>query len=97
MLYIVAKLISAFGRKMIRTVRIRCRIEAGFIPAEKTVFIKCADGVWEEVTVSTKSLFKNRLEASEIGRTAGRVLVELPRESTSGHWRLWVKQSSVGA
>lgn len=82
---------------MMTTVRIRCRVGGGFIPAERTVFIRRADGAIEEVTVSAKNLYGNRLEASEIGRSGNKVLVELPRESASGRWRLWVKRSSVGA
>lgn len=76
-------------------IRVRCRIKNGFIPAEKTIYIQGADGNWEEVTVSPKNLSGNALEASEVGRDKGRVLVELPRESASGRWRLWVKQSST--
>jgi hypothetical protein len=72
-------------------------VKDGFIPAEKTVYIQGADGSWEEVTVSTKNLSGGRLEASEIGRTENKVLVELPRESASGRWRVWVNSSSIGA
>lgn len=78
-------------------IRLKCKIEDGFIPAERTVFIKRADGKLEEVTVSSKSLSDGRLEASEIGRIKNKVLVELPRESASGRWRIWVAKSSVGA
>lgn len=77
-------------------VKIQCTVKNGFIPSEKTVYIKRADGVVEEVTVSKHNLRSGRLEASEIGRKSKRVLVELPRESASGHWRIWVRQSQVG-
>jgi hypothetical protein len=72
------------------------RVADGFIPAEKIVYIEGADGALEEVTVASKSLIGDRLEASEIWRTKGTVLVELPRESASGRWRVWVKESSIG-
>lgn len=77
--------------------RIQCKVKNGFIPAEKTVYITRADGGQEEVTVATNNLSKGKLEVSEVGRMSNRVLVELPRESASGRWRVWVKQSSVGA
>lgn len=80
-----------------QTIRIQCSVKNGFIPSEKTVYIKSADGAVEEVTVSKDSLRAGRLEASEIGRRSNRVLVELPRESASGRWRIWVRQSQVGA
>ena len=78
-------------------VRIQCKVKEGFIPSEKTVYIKSADGAVEEVTVSKDCLYAGRLEASEIGRKFNKVLVELPLESASGRWRIWVKPSQVGA
>jgi len=79
------------------TVRIKCKVAKGFIPDEKTVYITRADGALEEVMVSANNLSNGRLEVSEIGRESKKVLVELPRETVSGRWRVWVKQSSVGA
>ena len=77
-------------------IKVRCKIKDGFIAAEKIAYIKDARGNLEEVTVSPRDLSGNTfLEASEIGRDRDRVLVELPRESASGRWRLWVKQSSI--
>ena len=78
-------------------IKIHCTVRKGFIPSEKTVYIQRADGVLEEVTVSTHDLRDGRLEVSEIGRASRKILVELPRESASGRWRVWVKQSSIGA
>jgi hypothetical protein len=79
------------------TIKLNCTVAKGLIPSEKTVFIQRADGVSEEVTVSSKSLSGGMLEASEIGRDKNKVLIELPRESASGRWRVWVKDSSIGA
>jgi len=76
--------------------RLSCRIEDGLMPAEKIVRIEDADGDIQEVWVSTSSISGGRLMASEIGRREGRVLVELPRESSAGRWRIWVKESAVG-
>jgi dCTP deaminase len=79
------------------TVKLNCTIAKGLIPAEKTVFIQRADGAIEEVIVSNKNLSGGKLEASEIGRNKNRILIELPRESASGRWRIWVAKSSIGA
>ena len=76
--------------------RINCEIEDGLIPAEKVARLTTADGRPEEVVVSTKHVSGNTLCASEIGREGDRVLVELPRESTSGRWRIWVHQKQLG-
>jgi hypothetical protein len=79
------------------SVKLNCKVENGFIPAEKIVYIESADGGVEEITVSTKNLTGNRLLVSEIGREQEKVLIELPRESASGRWRVWVNQSAIGA
>ena len=68
----------------------------GLMPAEKIARIESADGKLEEVSVSTQNISGDKLMASEIGRHEGRVLVELPRESASGRWRIWVKESAIG-
>jgi hypothetical protein len=84
-------------REVHMTVKLNCTVVKGLIPTEKTVFIQTVGGGQEEVTVSNTSLSGGRLEASEIGRTKHKVLIELPRESASGRWRIWVTRSSVGA
>jgi hypothetical protein len=71
-------------------------ISDGLMPAEKIARVETADGEIEEVSVSVKDIKDNKLMASEIGRREGRVLLELPRESASGRWRIWVKAAAVG-
>jgi hypothetical protein len=78
------------------TTKLYCEVVAGFMPTERIARIQGADGNFEEVAVSVQSITGNQLMASEIGRQEGRVLVELPRESASGRWRMWVKESSIG-
>lgn len=75
--------------------KIKCEVMEGLMPSEKIVRIQTADGKIEDVTVSSLNLSGDKLLASEIGRQNGRVLVELPRESASGRWRIWVKESSM--
>jgi hypothetical protein len=75
---------------------IKCEIVEGFTPIERIARIKGADGKIEEVAVPVQSITANHLLAAEIGRQGDRVLVELPRESASGRWRMWVDHSIVG-
>ena len=73
-------------------------ISDGLMPAEKIAYIEVASGHIEEVSVSADDISPdNKLMASEIGRQGGNVLVELPRESASGRWRIWVNAAAVGA
>ncbi len=77
--------------------KVKCNdVVDGFMPAEKIARIQTADGRIENVAVSVQSISGDKLLASEIGREEGKVLVELPRESASGRWRIWVKESSIG-
>jgi hypothetical protein len=78
-------------------IRLSGTIEEGLIPTEKIVRVENADGDFEEVPVSDQSIQDGKLLTSFIGRREDRVLVELPRESASGRWRIWVKASAVGA
>ena len=78
------------------TAKIQCYVSDGLMPNEKVVRIETADGSSEEVAVPIQNIDGDRLEAFEIGRHEGRVLVELPRESTSGRWRIWVRESAIG-
>ncbi len=78
-------------------IKLICQFVDGLMPSEKIARIENADGRFEEVLVSTKNMSGKSLLANEIGRTEGKVLVELPRESASGRWRIWVKESSIGA
>jgi hypothetical protein len=78
--------------------KLTCKIEDGLMPSEKIVRVENADGDIEELPVSPGSISGDKLLASEIGRdNEGRVLIELPRETASGRWRIWVKASAVGA
>jgi hypothetical protein len=76
--------------------KLDCKIIDGIMPNEKIARIQGADGRFDEVVVSKRNISGDKLLASEIGRQEGQVLVELPRESTSGRWRMWVKESSIG-
>jgi len=78
------------------TAKIDCTVSDGLMPNEKIAKIETADGKSEVVAVSRKNIDGNKLMAFEVGRQEGKVLIELPRESASGRWRLWVKESAIG-
>lgn len=78
------------------TAKIQCQVTDGLMPSEKIARIETAEGKAEEVAVPVQNIQNNRLLASEIGRIDGKVLVELPRETMSGRWRVWVKESAIG-
>jgi hypothetical protein len=65
-------------------------------PSEVVVEIVTANGGIEEVVVPKDRLKDGNLEVGQIlGRRDGVALVQLPRESTTGRWRLWVPESQV--
>ena len=78
------------------TAKVNCTVSEGLMPNEKIAQIETADGRSEAVAVSSRNIEDNKLMAYEIGRSEGNVLVELPRESASGRWRVWVKESAIG-
>jgi hypothetical protein len=78
-------------------VRLEGKIEEGLMPREVIFRVEDAEGGIEEIPVSQRSIQEGKLIAYTVGRDLeGRVLVELPRESVSGRWRMWVKASAVG-
>ncbi len=73
---------------------VRAQIEDGLIASERVARVQTIDGI-EEVFVSDRQVQNGHLIASSIHRTTDKVLVELPRESTSGRWRVWVPAALV--
>mgnify|MGYP000713441602 CR=1 FL=1 len=77
--------------------RLRVRqIGEGLHPSEVVVAVTTVDGTQEEVLVDNQSLRGDALEIGYPIATEGdRVLVELPRETARGSWRLWVPASAL--
>ena len=73
---------------------VRAKIAGSLIDSERVARIQTLDGV-EEVVVSHRQVQRGRLLAFTIHETGKKVLVELPRESTSGRWRVWVARKLV--
>lgn len=65
-------------------------------PSEKIVGIKTDDGT-EQVVLSARAIIDGKfLNIGEpLSNEGGRFLVELPRESASGRWRIWVPDSET--
>jgi hypothetical protein len=68
--------------------------ESGPIPSETVVTIPTTTGT-EEVVVHTSQATADSVEAGFIGEEGDRVLVELPRETVSGRWRVWIPKTAV--
>ncbi len=65
-------------------------------PDEVVIEVKTASGITEQVVVSASTIVQDMIEVGyPIHRLPERILVELPRESVSGRWRLWVPTSNV--
>lgn len=65
-------------------------------PSEKIISVKTSEGEAELLIVSHKILQQNTVEVGlPLAFEAGRVLIELPRESTSGRWRIWIPESEI--
>lgn len=61
-------------------------------PNERVVEIATASGK-ERLVVDKRSIESNSVSVgSPISRDKGLWLVELPRETTNGSWRVWVKE-----
>jgi hypothetical protein len=71
------------------------QVEDGLHPSEVVVTIRTADNKTEEVAVDRRLVEGQSLKAYAVGTERERVLVELPRETLSGSWRVWMPKASV--
>ena len=78
--------------------RLKCHVlMRGPGPSETTIAISTADGS-EEVVVDAALIHDGGLEISRVlERTKDRALVELPPESATGRWRVWVPRSALAS
>ena len=70
-------------------------ISDGRIASEKIARVLTADGVEEEVFVAPEQLEGSYVYLPEVYSDEDRVLVELPQESSTGLWRLWIRRDKV--
>jgi hypothetical protein len=72
------------------------RVGEGLHPSEVVVEITTADGARERLVVDKRSLRDDTLGIGyPLSKQKDNVLVELPRETTEGLWRVWVKKDEV--
>ena len=64
-------------------------------PNEALVLVPTENGQHEEVIVHGRSLEGDCLPVGTLGAREGYTLIELPRESVTGRWRLWVPSDKV--
>ena len=65
-------------------------------PSEVVVGFTTADGTMERVIVDRRSLENNALEVGyPVGSDNQNLMVELPRETMRGQWRVWVPKTDV--
>jgi hypothetical protein len=77
----------------------RIRVEIlgeGQHPSEALVAVKTANGTQENIIVDRRSIDNDTIEVGfPVGSDPARYLVELPRETVNGQWRLWMKREDV--
>jgi hypothetical protein len=72
------------------------RIREGQHPSEIVVAVRTADGNSEKLVVDKRSIRNNMSEIGyPVGEDGDRLLIELPRESVRGQWRVWIKRDAV--
>jgi len=75
--------------------RVKAKVVDGPIEAEKVAYIENVFGEMCEVFVGASQVAGGTVEVTEVDREGDNVLVELPRESTRGDWRLWVRSGQL--
>jgi hypothetical protein len=67
----------------------------GLHPSEALVAVRTSDGT-QRLVVSNRSLVNNSIPVGyPLGESHDAILVELPRETQSGAWRVWVPKDQL--
>ncbi len=75
--------------------QVHCEVSDGLRPSEKTVRIPVHDGGIEEVSLDSSLVNKDTVTVALVHRGDKYSLVELPRETATGKWRIWVHNSKI--
>ena len=68
---------------------------AGLHPSEAVIAVHTKDG-FEEIIVDRKLISAGRIPVGwPVGRDGKYLLVELPRQTMGGSWRVWVSEDSL--
>ena len=71
------------------------RVREGLHPSEVVVAVATADGI-ERLIVDRRSLEGDAIAIGyPVGQDGDLLLVELPRETQTGLWRVWVRKELV--
>ena len=74
---------------------ISASFEPGLIDSEVLAYFNDVDGNLVEVPVDESLKTHDSFRVFLIRQEGDRVLIELPQESSSGHWRVWAPSSLV--
>ena len=87
-------LCSGRGENMLR-LKIKT-IGVGQHPSEAVITLTTADGNKEELIVDERSITDNTVRVGyPVSQRGDQLLVELPRETLRGTWRVWVNKDSL--
>jgi len=75
--------------------RVKAKIVRGPMKSECVAYITTAGGPRAEVVLNSTHTGHNHIFAAEVARDKNNVLIELPQETSSGNWRVWVKKSQI--
>ena len=75
--------------------RVKARIVRGANGSERIAYITTAEGVRAEVLLSATQTGSDHILAAEVARDKNNVLIELPQETSSGYWRVWVNKNQI--
>ncbi|MGB2866675.1 MAG: hypothetical protein WBC05_25315 [Sedimentisphaerales bacterium] len=75
--------------------RVKARIVRGANKSERIAYITTAEGIRAEVLLSAAQTGSNHILAAEVARDNNNVLIELPQETSSGYWRVWVNKNQI--
>lgn len=71
-------------------------VGGGLHPSETVVEVKTSDGGVERLVVSRRSIRDKSIAIGwPIGEKGDAFLIELPRETDTGAWRVWVKKEQL--
>ena len=75
--------------------KVKAKVLRGSIKSERVAYITTAEGIQTEVLLNAAQTGTEHILAAEIARDNGNVLIELPQETSSGYWRVWVKENQI--
>jgi len=75
--------------------RVKAKVIKGANQSERIAYIKTAEGVHAEVLLSDAQTGSDHVVAAEVARDNNNVLIELPQETSSGDWRIWVNKNQI--